>query len=144
MTSAWMLRPYERETDEGMVLATWVASIARSRYGRSIGDKRIIWATHRTGILRAMAEASITVACDSGDPSVIWGWIAAGPGVVHYVFVAAEVVRAGVGHEVAMALILPYAGEMTGYTMEQVELRRLKALPPQWYPDFTYWLRSMN
>lgn len=144
MTQPWKLRAYVRETDEGMVLATWLASIARSRYGRTIGDKRIIWSTHRTCILRAMADAVTLVACDADDESVIWGWASFGDGVVHYVFVASDVVRAGIGGEVATSLIGGVSKGPVGYTMEQVELRRLKALPSHWYPDFTYWLRRSN
>lgn len=144
MSDPWKLRPYVRETDEGMVLATWLASIARSRYGRSIGDKRVIWSTHRACVLRAMAEGVLVIACDVDDESVIWGWAAFGEGVVHYVFVASDVVRAGLGAELSTSLLGGAADKPVGYTMEQVELRRMKTLPSQWYPDFTYWLRRSN
>lgn len=139
--SEWVIRPYDPETDEDVVLSTFISSYRSSEYGKRHGahhrdtePSRRFWDEHRSFFLEVIADSTVMVACDPGrvlqsddGPPIIWGWIAYEGPVLHYVLVKRSAAQLGLAEEIFRDLLGDRVRSETAYTLEQVELGRMYA-----------------
>lgn len=171
---SFQLRDYTPE-DEALVLSSWLYSYARSKYGIAQGyhvtsgvdglprrpnaeKSAEYWARHRPIVLDLLSSSDVTIACDAGDPSIIWGWSCTSGDTVHYVLCKRTVhqrsaqrdargvweVTTGLSGDIYRALLGERLRRPCGYTHELVDLKRQELapqgvrLPVDWYPDTTW------
>ena len=92
------IRHYDSIADEAFVLATWIKSNRNSPATRAFPSPiYLIGQRHRIMRLLNKAGTRITVACDSEEPSLIYGYaVWTDDDILHYVYVKSTYRRLGV------------------------------------------------
>ena len=149
--------------DENGLVYLWLKSYAQSRYGRSIGasvsgsDEEIsYWKQESPRVLQHLLMDSTTIACDSKDPSLIYGFVCMSTAIatIHAFVVKHRWIKGGFGLEFVQALLGDLVDKKCAYTSELPDLYRIfrdaeitgkrgttLATPPDWYLDATYYYR---
>lgn len=144
----WTLRPALPE-DENCIASHWLRSLCSGQDARAAGLKEAsargseeqiaYWAQHQPLVTALLRSADVLVACDPerasygpGEVSVIWGWAVTSGDIVYGVGIKRSVARAGLGEEIARALLGSALLEPRRTVLDLVDLAALRMVPPQW------------
>lgn len=146
--------------DEPCLVSMWMKAFAHAREvdeagfsGASVdGSPAEIqyWKTHQPIVESLVRACEVRVLCDPerstyepGSPAVIWGWSCTSDDTVHWVAIKRSAVKAGLGEDIARALLGDRLEREQRTTFELVDLSRLKMIPAAWKFD-RQWLRSLR
>jgi hypothetical protein len=174
------LRKYTTD-DEDFVVSSWIFSYARSAYGLACGahvpqalpgytkrptekDWGAFWCEQQPIVCDLLARADVQIACDPGEPSVIWGWACTSGDTVHFVLAKRSVhresaketrpgsgvfeVTTGISGDIYRALLGDRLKRACGFTHELVDFRRKELrvqnmlMPRTWFADTTWFERQ--
>jgi len=140
----WALRS-STSADESGIVPLWLESFWRSHYARQYAcespkcarcrgtsssgrdwqcaAKAAYWAEHEPVVHRILARAETTIACDAGEPWVMWGFATTdGPDILHYAMIKRRF--RDLGGDVFKALLGDRLSRPQRYTHDLVELRK--------------------
>lgn len=152
----WVLRPFNRETDEDGLYYCLGVAYSRSGAGRRAGATRAGWRSsdevtpvpeaetiakqrafleaHRPVWNWLLENAEVTLAVDRKCPDdSIWGWlVTSGADVLHALGVKRDMIKAGFGEEIARDLL---GDRMQRFQVTTLELPQLRANRVGWKPS---------
>jgi GNAT superfamily N-acetyltransferase len=89
-------RPYNPATDLQFLFKAWISSYEKSPWAGTL-PQHLSYSVHKATINQLIARGiSVTMAVNPEDPDQILGFVAAEPGLLHYIFVKDLFRRQGV------------------------------------------------
>lgn len=157
--SDWKIRAAVPE-DEGCLVSMWLKGFAHAREVREAGFEGAnidgssaeirFWKVHQPIVEALVRACDVSVLCDPeratyepGRPAVIWGWCCTTADTVHWVAIKRSAAKAGLGEDIARALLGERFDGQQRTTFELVDLAKLKLVPAGWSLDRP-WLRSLR
>lgn len=151
----WVIRAAVPE-DEDVIASMWLRSLCGSQKARDLGfikardrgsdDQIAWWALNHPIVTCLVRTATVQVLCDPlrsshepGQPAVVWGWLVTGDEVVYGCGVKNSMQDAGVGRDIAKALLGGRLEREQLRVMELVDLHRLRLVPASWISDIQWW-----
>jgi hypothetical protein len=127
----YVVRPAEAG-DRGFVCATWLRDYGEhSQFARKINPPEYRF-FHGLAIDRILTRASVLVACDPQDASVLYGFIVYEPGLLAYAYVKRAFRRMGIFRE-----LLRESGLGTDFSFSHLTYSG-EGLWRNWYPRAKY------
>ncbi len=143
--SDWLLRDATEDDAHGIV-ALWLESAWRSRYGKRWhfdGGRSEFNDRHKPRLERVLERATVRLACDPEAPGVFWAFAVTEPArdVVHYILAKRSFHRANVSAEMFRDLLGSMLIRPCTCTHELIEFQRAEVvaagltMPPSWRLD---------
>lgn len=155
MGDDWVIRRAVSE-DEPCLASMWLRSLCASQKARDLGftrarergsdDQVAFWALHHPIVTSLLRTADVSVLCDPsraehapGLPAVVWGWLVTGGDIVYGCGIKNSLQEAGVGRDIARAMLGDRLDREQVRVMELVDLHRLRLVPRSWVSDLEWW-----
>lgn len=159
VVSDWIIRPAVPE-DEDCIASMWLRQLCHGQDARAAGLKDAAqrgseaqisyWEQHQPIVTALVRGAQVTVACDPersryepGAPAVVWGWSVCDGDIVYGVGIKRRVARAGLGQDIARALLGDRLERHQRTVMDLVDLSALRMIPQTWGRE-RGWISSLR
>lgn len=109
-------RPY----DLPFVLSSWMQS-HREEGANALMDNDAYFAAVKPRLIEILSRSPVLVASNPEDPWQVYGWIAAEPDVLHYVYVKSVYRKFGIGRQLFDAVGRPSQCTHTGWMFPKLK-----------------------